>query len=304
MSATAPQAALAIRNVLIATDFSPCSERAVLHAVAVAHHFHSTLHVAHIIKPSLFSMSPPDAYMAASENVRIAVDLARADAEKNIAEVLRSSHCEDIQHRTWVPVGEVGEMLQCIMEREHIDLAVVGTHGRTGINRIIMGSVAEDVFRHAPCPVLTIGPHSWRSNPQTVHLRRILFPTDLSPESLSAIPYVMGIATEFHASITMLHTVERLDGEARYDTLRVVAALEERMREMVAISGCIPPPMNYDVKFGDIADTVIDAASRLEIDLVAFGLKAPRTYVDRLPWMHAYKMVCEVPCPVLSLRSS
>lgn len=304
MAATAPQALIALRNVLIATDFSPCSERALMHAVSVAHHFHSTLHLAHVIQPSKFSLVPPDAYMGSSEATCMAVDLARVDAEKNIARVLRRSGCDDIQHRTWIPIGGVAEMVRSIIDREHIGLAVVGTHGRTGFRRLVLGSVAEEVFRHASCPVLTVGPHSWRSDPQSIRLRRILFPTDLTPESLSALPFVKAIAAEFGAGITMLHTIERLDAEAQHDCLRVVAALEDRMREMVVISGSLPVSFDYQVKFGDIADTVIDAAGRLEIDLVAFGLKAPNTYADRLPWMHAYKMVCEVPCPVLSLRSA
>ena len=230
--------------------------------------------------------------------------LSRADAEKAIAVLLHRTHCEELRHRTWVPIGSVTHTLHSIIEREHIDLAVVGTHGRTGLRRIVMGSVAESVFRHASCPVLTVGPHSWRWDPQSVRLKRILFPTDLSPASLYALPFVMGIAAEFGSTLIMLHTVDHLERESKCDLERVVVALEERMREMVAISGAARVPTDYQVKFGEVSDSVIDAASRLEIDLVAFGLKAPNTYADRLPWMHAYKMVCEVPCPVLSLRSA
>jgi hypothetical protein len=114
----------------------------------------------------------------------------------------------------------------------------------------------------------------------------------------------MAIASKFAAPLTILHVVERLDPEAAHDRLRVVAALEERMREMVLSTGPTPPGTTFQVAFGDVADCIINSAASLHVDLVAFGLKAPDTYVDRLPWMHAYKVVCQVACPVLTLRGA
>src|SRR5512141_3058352 len=107
--ATIPQAALALKNILIATDFSPCSDRALLHAVAAAHRFGSTLHVVHVVPPTLFSMLPPDAYMSTPEIQSAAADKAREKAEQKISEVLRDNHCEEVKHKTWVQLGSVGE---------------------------------------------------------------------------------------------------------------------------------------------------------------------------------------------------
>jgi nucleotide-binding universal stress UspA family protein len=304
MSATIPQAALALRNILLATDFSSCSDHALLHAVAIAHHYGSTLHLAHIVQPALFSMLPPDGYMGTVEAENVTVEKARADAHKLLTDVLRSTHCENLKHHTWVQLGVIGETLRAIIQREHIDLIIVGTHGRTGLRKVVLGSVAEEIFRHASCPVLTVGPHSWRSNPPAVHLQRVLFPTDLSADSARALPITIAIASKFSAPLTLLHVVERLDSEAAHDRLRVIAALEEQMREMVLSAGPMPPDTTFQVAFGDVADCIIDSAASLRVDLVAFGLKAPDTYVDRLPWMHAYKVVCEVACPVLTLRGA
>lgn len=301
MIAATPQAALTIRNVLFATDFSPCSQRAMLHAVAVAHHYGATLHLAHVLQPALFSLIPPEGYAGTVEAEHLAMDLARSDAEKMVEEVLRKTECQ-LAHRTWVKLGVVGETLRAIIQREHIDLAVVGTHGRTGLRKIVMGSVAEEVFRHAPCPVVTVGPNSWRSDPKAVHLQRILFPTDFSPDSLRALPIALAIAEKFGAAVTVLHVVERLDASAAQDKPRLVAALEERMREMVASTGPMPPEITLEVGFGDVADTVLDVSDRLHVDLIAAGLKAPDSYADRVPWIHAYQVVCEAACPVLSLR--
>jgi len=302
MSTTAPQVALAIRNILVATDFSPCSERALLHAVAAAHHFGSTLHLAHVVQPATFAFVPPEGYLGTAVAIAQAVDLARTEAADLLDQVLRTANCLDLNRRTWVNAGAVGETLRVIMAREHIDFVVVGTHAKTGLLKLVLGSVAEDIFRNAPCPVLTVGPHSWQSDPRSVRLKHILFPTDFSADSARALPLARAVAADFGAAITLLHVVEHPDSEAARDPARLVSALQGRMRDMVASAGPMPPDARFEVTIGDVAEEVIATAKSLSVDLIAFGLKAPDTYVDRLPWMHAYKVVCEVGCPVLSLR--
>lgn len=303
MATTTLQLALALRNILVATDFSLCSERALLHAVAAAHHCGSTLHLLHIVQPGAFCVLPPDAYMGTPEAIDLAQKQASTEADTLLKNVLRRTHCEDLKHKTWVQQGMgVGETLRAFVNSEHIDLAVVGTHGRTGLRRLVMGSVAEDVFRHAPCPVLTVGPHSWRSDPQSVHLKHILFPTDFSSDSVRALPITLATASDFDAALTILSIIPHLEGEAAHDQRRVVAAREQRMREIVEAVAPIPPKTTFQVLFGDVPEVVIGAVASQGVDLVAFGLKAPDTYSDRLPWMYAYKIICEVGCPVLSLR--
>ncbi|MGZ4788126.1 MAG: universal stress protein [Terriglobales bacterium] len=304
MASIAPQAALALRNILIATDFSLCSERAVLHAVAAAHRFGSTLHLVHVVRPEMFVYCPPEGYMGAVEAEQYASDLARKDMQNMMADVLHRTHCEDVKCVTHIEVGVAGEMLCAEIERQHIDLAVVGTHARTGLRRIVMGSVAEDVFRHASCPVLTVGPYSWRSDPQSVKLKHILFPTDLSDASARAVPFVKAMAAEFGAGLTVVHAMQTLGAGPASDRLRVVAALEQRMREMMNDGGSMIRGVEFLVEIGDVPGTVLDIANRAGADLIAFGLKAPHYYTDRLPWMHAYEIICQARCPVLSLRSA
>jgi nucleotide-binding universal stress UspA family protein len=225
MPTTTPQLALALRNILVATDFSPCSERALLHAVAAAHHCGSTLHLVHVVQPGIFYVLPPEAHVWTPEALDLALKKSSAEAHTLVTDVLQRTHCEDIKHRIWVHQGaDVGETLRTIIELENIDLAVVGTRGRTGLHRIVLGSVAENIFRYAPCPVLTVGPHSWRSDPQSVHLKHVLFPTDFSTESARALPIAMATAADFGAALTMLTIIERLEREAALDRPRVVAA--------------------------------------------------------------------------------
>lgn len=303
MATTTPQA-LALRNILIASDFSPCSENALFHAVSVAHYFGSCLHFAYVVTPTPFAMVPPEGYMGIVQAEDYAVELARADAREKVADVLRQSGCEELKSKVCVSLGHVGDCLREVISREHIDLAVVGTHGRTGLRKFMSGSVAESVFRNVTCPVLTIGPNCWRADPQRIHIDRILFPTDLSPESAQALPIMQVIASKFGARVTLLHVVERLDTEAAHDRARVVTALDDRMRTLAKGAGLDPSNMEVEVAFGDIAESVLETASLKKADLVVFGLKAPKKHEDELPWKHAYKIMCEIACPVLSLRGN
>ena len=301
MASTAPQAALDIRNVLIATDFSACSNRALLHAIAAARHFGSTLHVAHVVRPMLFSFCAPEGYMGVVESELRVSALAHRDARKIVAELLRRTHSENVRFETHVDVGLAGEMVCAEIERQHIDLAVVGTHAKKGLQHLVMGSVAEDVFRRAVCPVLTVGPRSWHSDPESVQLKHILFPTDLSAASQRAVALVQAIATDFDADVTMLHVVRSLSQAAAGDRTRVLAGIEDRMREMMN-DGTAACPVHYLVRTGEVVGNVLTAIEETRADLVAFGLKAPNFYADRLPWKHAYDVICQASCPVLSLR--
>ncbi len=303
MAATAPALVrVALRNVLVATDFSPCSERALLHAVSVALHFGSTLHLVHVLPSSSFSFVPPEGYAGTSEAVVRAISQARTEAEACLHCILGDTRCRDLKHRVWIENGSIEATLRSIIECEHIDLAVVGTHGRTGLRKFFLGSVAENVFRYSACPVLTVGPHAWQSDAKTARLKQVLFPTDFSMDSQRALPFVMAIAAEFGADLILLHVVEHLEDGVAHDWPRTQNALKERMREMVADAGRMPPGTEFLVELGNIPDVIIETAARIQSDLLAFGLKAPDTLVDRLPWMHAYRVVCEVRCPVLSVR--
>lgn len=128
--------ALAIRNILVATDFSPFSDQAIRAALALARHFGATLHLLHVVHHAPERAAALDRLGALAE--------AQADGVPFTASV------------AW---GRPAPEIVRYAAREQMDLIVVGTHGRTGLAHAIMGSVAEAVVRTAPCQVLTIRLH-------------------------------------------------------------------------------------------------------------------------------------------------
>lgn len=125
--------AFAIRNILVATDFSPFSEQAIRGALALARHFGATLHLLHVVH-------------------RAADRAAALDRLGDFAE----AQADGVPFTASVAVGRPDQEIVRYAAREQMDLIVMGTHGRTGLAHVVMGSVAEAVVRTAPCQVLTI----------------------------------------------------------------------------------------------------------------------------------------------------
>ena len=138
-------------TILAATDFSAASEQAITYAASLALEFGATLHLVHVV---------PDPVLAAAWSEAYAYDLdmlgerLRRDAERQLAE--RAARIEGIVVTREALLGRPANTIVAIAAGRGADLIVVGTHGRSGVSHLFMGSVAERVVRSAPCPVLTV----------------------------------------------------------------------------------------------------------------------------------------------------
>ncbi len=145
-----------IKHILLATDFSPCSEEAAERAWYLANKLEAQLDVAHA-----WSRAP--AYsraMSTSGPPEEALKVLEEEARAGMAAFLEACRARDIHFaNTLLPQGGAAEALVALAEEGHYDLIVAGTHGRSGVSRVLMGSVAEHILRHAPCPVLTVRHH-------------------------------------------------------------------------------------------------------------------------------------------------
>jgi len=140
------------KRVLLATDFSEASERALTYALALVARYGSDLFIVHATEPQPREPIPLDPLPRE-------LDRARIEAEREMKRIGKSAKLRDVPHNMIVQRGEVWDVLSGIIEREHIDLLVMGTHGRRGFTKLALGSVAEEVLHLAPCAVLTVGPN-------------------------------------------------------------------------------------------------------------------------------------------------
>jgi nucleotide-binding universal stress UspA family protein len=142
-----------IRKILVPTDFSEYSEKSWTWALAMAEQWRSRLFLLHVVP----TPSYPPLVMGTYFNVAEFEASLRADAEARVREFAGKTQGRTIQVDTQVIVGEPFSDICRVAEREGADLIIMGSHGRTGLSHVLLGSVAERVVRHAPCPVLVVG---------------------------------------------------------------------------------------------------------------------------------------------------
>jgi nucleotide-binding universal stress UspA family protein len=138
-------------KILLTTDFSPISEKALAYAAAIARHFGAMIYVAHVIPAEDY------AHIPGSERI-VALAQMKRQAELQITSILASSHFRGIPHTIVLDHGDVLSLLSRIAEEDKIDLIVTGTHGKHGLQKLFSGSMAEEIFRIANIPVLAVGP--------------------------------------------------------------------------------------------------------------------------------------------------
>jgi len=296
MPVAEPSVQIALKRILVATDFSECSERALLTSLGIAQRYGSKLHMVHVVQS--------EGYGVAGAGMLGAVNFARHGARDLESELLRKGYLEGIRYQISVEKGEIWPVISRIVEEEHTDLIVVGTHGRSGLGKVLLGSVAEKIFRQARCPVLTVGPNFQPSLPLTAQPRGVLFPTDFSPQSERAFPYAVSLAQEHQAQLIFLHAVQPTGSDATYNQDRAVRYASARLQELIASAPCLDREPEFIVEHGAPSEAIVRVAAERGAELVVLGVRAQGGLSDRLGWSTAYGVVREAHCPVLTVRST
>ncbi len=279
-----------VSRILIGTDFSDASQKALQRALAIARAYHAKIYIAHVVSSLGYTMNGPDVAASATELVTRDIH----DLETRLAE---TGALDGIAHTTIVREGEIWEQLEHIIQEKHVDLVVVGTHGKTGVRKLLLGSVAQAVFRHATCPVLTVGPHVPLTSTH-VKLRHILYPTDLSLDSAQAAGYAVSLAKEQGSRLTIVHVLER-PGTAEVDKR------EEEFEQLLrrSLPGGLPKNCTFRVQLGSVDNTILELADEGRVDLIVLGLH-PASARKHPHWPHAYEIAREAFCPVLTVRGN
>ena len=187
------------KNVLFLTDFSEPSCDALPFATAIARGYGSRVHAVHVLVPSTYAyMSPESAVCFLDDQEEWAkTEMARLDSQ------LSGLQREDIIERG----NDLWEVVSRLMKEREIDLIVMGTHGRTGLKKALLGSYAEEVFRRSRVPVLMSGPEARVGAHNGGRFRSVLFATDFNDVSSVAAPYAVSLAQENQSQLILLHVL-------------------------------------------------------------------------------------------------
>ena len=289
MSTNQSNAPEAIRNIVVATDFSPASDTALLYSLGIARRNKAKVWIVFVIADSFFS----------SETQQRAIDDAWREGHRRMTEHFISGGLDGIQHKLLVEQGSIYEVLTRVVEEHKAELLVVGTRGRSRIGKLLLGSVAESIFRQAPCPVMTVGPKTdVQLSPEGP--RRILFCTGFSHHSLEAGKLAIRLAEHQSAELILLHVA------AESETNREAYArnAKERLTSLIPAEAKLPSPPRAIVQFGTAVERILAVAQDERPDLIVLGVRQPESFTRRLRWATAYGVVTNAPCPVLTVRSS
>lgn len=302
---------VAFRRVLFATDFSDASERALSYSAALAGRYGSELFIVHAMEPEPREAVPMDPLPRE-------LDRARQGAEKEMKRFVKNSRLKEFSYHPIVTRGDVWSILSDLLEREHIDLLILGTHGRRGLAKLALGSVAEQVLHAASCPVLTVGPNVPITGAAEFHA--ILFATDFEAASAKALPYAIMLAEDCHAQLILLHMLEPMPvadiAPAAYGPPAFAAQelakwqsgkrreSQARLRELIPADVTLAAPPMFEVGMDLLAEGILETAKQHKADLIVMG--ANRTDSPRLashfPWALTSEVIRKARCPVLTVR--
>jgi nucleotide-binding universal stress UspA family protein len=283
--------AISFKNILFLTDFSDASRTALVYALALARQNQSTLYPAHVY--ALVPTGPLEVAAAGSFSAEV--------------EQATYRQLEDLVKRTstkFQPLVAEGMVESAVAHwtAEHgIDLIVMGTHGRRGMERFFLGSTAEVIFRTATCPVLTVGPHVPLRPRDEAQIDKILFATDLTRESESAISYALSLAHDRGAHVTLLHV---MPNSARHQAewAKLFESSKQELKRLVPSDAELWCEPEFVVDEGDPAEQILSYAEQEKPDVIVLGLPKNKTFNSHFRSGVTYKVVSSAPCPVLTVR--
>jgi nucleotide-binding universal stress UspA family protein len=288
--------AIELKKILYATDFSDASLAALPLVSTIARKYGSRVFVVNVSTAISYAMVSPEAAVVMHQKDEIA-------ARSKVLDLTKKGSLAGLSITAVVRSGLPTEELMRVVREQKIDLAILGTHGRTGLKHLVMGSVAEELFRNLPCPVLTVGPHVSRASLEATSIKHILFPTDLSDESRAVFPYLASLASEYKASLTLLHVLP-IETATNPDAKSMAEPLRHEMQN--TFSPHIDPrfPAEFIIDFGDTAERILAHAETGRADLIGLGVRKVGEITTHFRNTVAYRVVLQAQCPVLTARHS
>ena len=297
-----------IREILCPTDFSEASRHALDHAIGIAKWYDSRIAALHVIHIPLVPEPPPSilagSYGGATTVVTSTYQVCEADVRTWVQPASRAGIKTDV----FVDEGNAARRILEHAQSWRTDLIVLGTHGLTGVDHAMLGSVTEKVLRKASVPVLTVPPTA--EAVRNLPYKRLLCPVDFSESSLNALRYALSLAEEADASLTILHVFDwPREGDPlveRFDTIEFRRVVEEDARARLDAlitddvrQWCEPSTM---VAYGKPYREILDLAAKEETDLIVMGVQGRNALDITLFGSTTNHVVRRASCPVLTLR--
>ncbi len=294
-----------MQRILVATDFSPHADRALNHALELAKLFGAELEI--------FSSAyvPPQALAAVALGMAPGlIDDARKEVRQKVDTLAGHLRARDVR-ATGATSSEEPSTAICARAKEiRADLIALGTRGHTGLAHVVMGSVAERVARLAPCAVLSAHAES----PAPAPYRRVLVPTDFSPDSDAAVAWAKQVVTRTSGKLVLVHAYDltqlALTGSPLTAGAVASAGIEKALADSARakLAELAQSLRGVDVETHISASrpdpAIHEAAERTHADLIVMGTRGRSGLAHVLLGSTAERVIRRAQLPVVTVKAA
>jgi nucleotide-binding universal stress UspA family protein len=290
--------------ILCPIDFSEFSTRAYRHAVSLAEHYRARLVALHVVE--LWKYPYAD-YAASAGDYATFQRALHEGGREQLQEFVKNHLHDEVQPDLVVLAGRAPDSILLFARERKTDLIVMGTHGRRGFDRLMLGSATDRVMREASCPVLAVRKRLHESmttdegGNHVHHLSRVLVCTDFSENSERALDYAISVTREYDAELTVLHVVEEVPSPAKAE--EVLATSTEQLDTLIPAEQRKTLKLQTTVRIGKPYQRIIEYAQEAQNDLVTMGVRGAGALDRAVFGSTTYRVIQLGPCPVLAVHA-
>ena len=296
-----------MKNILCATDFSDFSNYTIPYGVALAREFDARLYICHVIDLSSIAIYGEFQLNPVDQQNRI-----KKQAAEQLDEIIGE---QTVQWEPLITVGHTADEVSRLVDEKAIDLVIAATRGRSGLKRLILGSVTERLMRVLTCPLLVLqNPEHKFVDPvsQKISLKKILVGCDFSPDSDQAFQHALSLAQEFEADLHLVHVIEpsassELLKPDKLLSKEIEQKLNQRFTEKLqamipqeARNWCTP---QTHILIGQPYEALGKYAQDNQMDMIVLGVRGHGLVKTLLLGSTTDRVARQAPCPVLSVSA-
>ena len=292
-----------IKLILSPIDFSEFSIRTYRYALSLAEHYRAKLVAQHVVELSRHTSL---GFVASGGLYDEFCKALHENAEQELRNFVKQHTHGQIHPELVVQQGAAADDILSFAQAQKADVIVMGTHGRRGFDRLVLGSVTDRVMRRSPCPVLAISKPSHESlaadqqGHHVHHLSRILFCTDFSENSERALNYAISATAEYDAELTLLHVLEDIPTPGT--TQEAMATADEQLDRLITPDKRKTIKIKTEVRIGKAYEQIIQFAAEQQVDMVTMGVRGRGALDAAVFGSTTYRVIQLGPCPVLAVR--
>jgi len=291
-----------LKSILCPVDFSDFSVAAYRYSLSLAEYYKAKLLALHVAELRKYPFADYGAYEADFANFSRAIC---EGGQKRLQEFIKKHSAGIIRPEFVVYQGNASDCILSCAQEQNVEIIVMGTHGRRGFDRLVLGSATDRVMRKAPCPVLVVSNPSHNvlaTGPDGRHrLSRILLCTDFSSHSESAVAYAISVVREYGAELTMLHVAESAPDPANAEA--TIAELARELSKLISENECKHLNVRMLVRFGKPYEEIGRHATEMQANLIIMTARGGDAVDRAIFGSTTYRVIQLGPCPVLAIHT-